>query len=266
MAESTLVPASKFAKNFGEYRDVATSGKTVLVQSHSRIVGGYISKEKLDYYEELERRDRKVHVVGDLPEDIVTALEATEYGKASAYESSDLPLPPWRTDRLFLRPYEESDIETAFAVLDTEEEVWRFDPGKPPTLNDRRRNVSRFTTLRKQFGFCPCAAFLKKKDGSEGRLIGQGGLNPYIYDHRDGTRTVEFEVMYKLSPVFWGKGYATEIAKFWINFAFDYVRLPQLHVCPERANTRSLAVLERIGASFQDDWLDPDTVIATIKR
>jgi len=81
MTESTLVPASKFAKNFGEYRDVATSGKTVLVQSHSRVVGGYISKEKLDYYEELERRDRQVYVVGSLPDDIVSALEAAEYGK-----------------------------------------------------------------------------------------------------------------------------------------------------------------------------------------
>ncbi len=83
MAESTVVTASKFAKNFGEYRDVATSGKTVLVQSHSRVVGGYISKEKLDYYEELERRDRQVHVVGDLPEDIVAALETAEYGKSA---------------------------------------------------------------------------------------------------------------------------------------------------------------------------------------
>lgn len=81
MSETTTVSASKFAKNFGEYRDVATSGKTVLVQSHARVVGGYISKEKLDYYEELERRDRKVHVVGELPDDIVAALEAAEYGK-----------------------------------------------------------------------------------------------------------------------------------------------------------------------------------------
>ena len=81
MGESTVVMASKFAKNFGEYRDVATSGKTVLVKSHSRVVGGYISKEKLDYYEELERRDRKVYIVGELPEDIVGAIESAEYGK-----------------------------------------------------------------------------------------------------------------------------------------------------------------------------------------
>lgn len=81
MGDSTVVSATKFAKNFGAYRDVATSGKTVLVQSHSRVVGGYISKEKLDYYEGLERRDRQVHVVGDLPDDIVTALETAEYGK-----------------------------------------------------------------------------------------------------------------------------------------------------------------------------------------
>ncbi len=81
MSETTIVPASKFAKNFGEYRDVATAGGTVLVQSHSRIVGGYVSKAKLDYYKELERRDRQVHVVGDLPDDLVAAIETAEYGK-----------------------------------------------------------------------------------------------------------------------------------------------------------------------------------------
>ncbi len=81
MDEPTVVPASKFAKNFGLYRDVATSGKTVLVQSHSRVVGGYVSKEKLDYYEALERRDRQVHIVGDLPDDLISAIETAEYGK-----------------------------------------------------------------------------------------------------------------------------------------------------------------------------------------
>jgi RimJ/RimL family protein N-acetyltransferase len=83
-----------------------------------------------------------------------------------------------------------------------------------------------------------------------------------VYDHRDGSRTVEFEVMFKLGRAYWGHGYATELAEFWLDFAFREVRLPQVLVCPLRANHASVMVLERLGAEFEDDWLDEAVTIA----
>ena len=182
------------------------------------------------------------------------------------YEPSELPLPPWRTERLVLRPYEPEDAEAAHRALDLDEEVWRYDPGHSPTLRERQDNIARYAMLRRQFGFGPSAAFLSTPEGDVGPLVGQGGLNPYVFDHRDGSRTVEFEVMYKLARPYWGQGYATEIAQYWVRFAFEHVRLPRLYIGPERANVRSVRVLERLGARIEDDWLDPDSIIAAIEN
>ncbi|MEL6167723.1 MAG: GNAT family N-acetyltransferase [Pseudomonadota bacterium] len=182
-----------------------------------------------------------------------------------AYEPSELPAPPWRSPRLILRPFDHMDALAAHAAFDSDEAVWKFNPGYAPTLEHRKATITRFSMLHRQFGFGPCAAFLPDEGGAEGVLVGQGGLNPYIYDQRDGSRTVEWEVMYKLARPYRGKGYATEIAQFWVEFAFEVVRLRRLHICPVKANSASIAVLQRLGARFEDDWLDPDVVIATIE-
>lgn len=175
------------------------------------------------------------------------------------YSTGLLPQPPFATERLMLRPYMPEDAAIVHAALDVDPEVWRFDPGYQRTLDERRDVIDRFALLRKQFGFAPYGAWSK-----DGVLVGQGGLNPYIYDHRDGTRTVEFEVMFKVARPYWRQGYAREIARFWVDFAFREVRLARLLVCPARDNAASVGVLRSLGATFEDDWLDPDTVIATL--
>ena len=179
--------------------------------------------------------------------------------QAQPYSFNLLPQPPFATKRLVLRPYTREDASTVHAVLDTDPEVWRFDPGYERSLDERREVIERFGLLCGQFGFGPCGAW-----SQDGAFVGQGGLNPYVYDHPDGTRTVEFEVMFKVARPFWRRGYATEIARFWTDFAFRHVRLPRLLVCPARDNAASIGVLRSLGATFEDDWLDPDTVIATI--
>lgn len=181
------------------------------------------------------------------------------------YDANDLSPHPWRTDRLLLRPYTLADAETAHVALDRDEDVWRHDPGFPPTLDDRRGSILHYVALHDQFGFGPCAAFLTDSEGAEGAFVGQGGLNPYVYDHRDGSRGVEFEVMFKLARPYWGQGYAIEIARFWTEFAFHEVRLPRLCIGPKRENVRSLRVLERLGARIEDDWLDPESVLAFLE-
>lgn len=178
---------------------------------------------------------------------------------AEPYSPKQLPQPPFETERLLLRPYAEENAVEVHRMLDLDPEVWRFDPGFERTLDQRREVIARYLMLRQQFGFGPCGAWLK-----DGILVGQGGLNPYVHDHRDGTRTVEFEVMFKVARPFWRRGVATEIARFWVDFAFTHVRLPRLLVCPARDNTASIGVLRALGATFEDDWLDAGTVIATI--
>ena len=173
-----------------------------------------------------------------------------------------IPRGPFETDRLLLRCYEEADAELVHRSLDLDPDIWRFDPGFERTLGDRKKVLSCYACLHAQFGFGPCGAFNKE----DGCFVGQGGLNPYIYDHRDGSRTVEFEVMYKVAKPFWRQGYALEIARFWVDFAFKEVRLPRLCTAPVRANIASVGVLAKLGCHFEDDWLDPETVIGILEN
>ena len=175
------------------------------------------------------------------------------------FDPNLLPQPPFVTKRLTLKPYLLEDVEAVHRALDVDPEVWLFDPGYAPSLDDRRRNVTRYAMLREQFGFGPCGAWAE-----DGTLVGQGGLNPHIFSHRDGSRTVEFEVMYKIARPFWRQGFAKEIARFWVDFAFNQIQLSRLIACVDRDNAASIGVLRAIGATIEDDWLEDDMVIGTI--
>ncbi len=158
-----------------------------------------------------------------------------------------------------LRPFAPEDVEIVHAALDGDPDVWRFDPGHAPSLDDRRENIARYAMLRAHFGFAPCGAWL-----ADGAFVGQGGLSPHVFDHRDGARSIEIEVMYKIARPYWGRGYAKEIARFWVALAFAQLRLPRLVICVDRENAASIGVLRALGATIEDDWLEDDSVIATI--
>lgn len=77
--EKDAVTATEFVRNFGRYQFDAAAGKVVRVTSHGRIVGGFLSEAQLAEYERLKRREREVFVAGDLPDDVIRAIEAAEY-------------------------------------------------------------------------------------------------------------------------------------------------------------------------------------------
>ena len=80
MADDTPVPATAFARNFAHYQDEAIRAKVIVVTSHDRVVGGYLSASELARYERLKARERQTLRVGDLDDAAIAALEAAEYG------------------------------------------------------------------------------------------------------------------------------------------------------------------------------------------
>lgn len=80
MTDAPTVRATTFARNFAHYQDEAIRTKVIVVTSHDRIVGGYLSASELAHYEKLKARERQVLRVGELPDDVVADLEAAEYG------------------------------------------------------------------------------------------------------------------------------------------------------------------------------------------
>lgn len=169
-------------------------------------------------------------------------------------------LPVLETSRLTLRPLEFLDAKPLNALIDKDERVYRFNPVREKTLQERRRVIRNRIEQYKTFGF-GCYAILTRNTGT---LIGQSGLSPYWYEHRNGRKTLEFEVMYHLGHAFWGQGFATEAAQKWVEFAFKRANLPRIITCPDRRNKASIAVLERLGFSTKPDWLESDTVICAL--
>jgi len=55
------------------------------------------------------------------------------------------------------------------------------------------------------------------------------------------------EIYYKLDPAYWGKGYATEIAKRLIVLGFEEFKLHKVEAGVATGNVRSIKVLEKAG-------------------
>jgi len=58
LAEPQTVRATEFSRNFARYQDEAIEAKVIIVTSHDRVVGGYLSASELAHYEKLKARER----------------------------------------------------------------------------------------------------------------------------------------------------------------------------------------------------------------
>jgi hypothetical protein len=77
---NSIVRATDFSRNFARYQDEAIQAKVIVVTSHDRVVGGYLSASELAHYEKLKAREREVLVVGDLSDEVISDIQAAEYG------------------------------------------------------------------------------------------------------------------------------------------------------------------------------------------
>jgi hypothetical protein len=79
MARARDVPAIEFSRNFARYREEAIAEKIIRVTSHGRVIGAYLSASEAAHYEQLKRREKQPLVVGELPTDVIAAIESAEY-------------------------------------------------------------------------------------------------------------------------------------------------------------------------------------------
>jgi RimJ/RimL family protein N-acetyltransferase len=70
-------------------------------------------------------------------------------------------------------------------------------------------------------------------------LVGTAGLRPL---EESG-----LEIFYSLAPAAWGHGYATEAARAVVEFALDFLGLPEVLAEVDEGNAASVAVVKRLG-------------------
>ena len=83
-----------------------------------------------------------------------------------------------------------------------------------------------------------------------GALVGRGGLSRV---HIAGQERLE--IGWALLRPFWGHGYATEIGRAGLAFAFDELNADEVVSYTEVRNARSRAVMERLGFRYSQDFI-----------
>ena len=149
-----------------------------------------------------------------------------------------------RTARISLARIRESDLADLCAL--------HADPRVMATLGGLRSEAETAAQIRdfdlhwERHGFGPWTA----RDPASGRFLGRGGLRRVPVDGRE-----EVEVLYALAADVWGRGLATELARESVRVGFEELALPELVCFTLPENTRSLAVMQRVGFQYQRDFI-----------
>jgi len=85
-------------------------------------------------------------------------------------------------------------------------------------------------------------------DRIDSTLVGRGGLSRIVVDGE-----LRLEVGWTVRGALRGRGFATEIGRAGIAFAFDELDADEVVAFTEPANVRSRAVMERIGMTYERD-------------
>ena len=144
------------------------------------------------------------------------------------------------TERLLLRPFQDSDVEHALSYRD-DPEFARFLPHIPQPFS--RRDAEAFVALNMSQPWGRSPTFAVVLDGT---LIGTVNFKVEA-----DTRTAM--IGYAIGRAWWGQGLAAEAARAAITWAIDRFSLVRIWASTDARHVRSQRVLERLG--FQREGL-----------
>lgn len=156
-----------------------------------------------------------------------------------------------RSERLVLRPFEAQDLDIAVANF-TNPEVMKFTGGAMAEADIRAEMPN--WLVRGGVGnclgvWCVCSADTNEK-------LGSGALLPIPIEEKDTDWSLlvpgrmpdaDIEIGYYLKPSAWGQGYATEVSRRLVRFAFEETPLDQVVATHTIGNDASRKVLLKTG-------------------
>lgn len=138
------------------------------------------------------------------------------------------------TERLHLRPFTDADRIAIHAVYADPEVMRHVGHGAHRTVAETTAALKVYGEVLERSGF----SFLAVVERAGGALIGDAGLYPLGED---------IELGYTLARRAWGRGYATELGRALLAYAFDELDAARVVAQVEPANTASRHVLEKLG-------------------
>ncbi|MCV9931006.1 GNAT family N-acetyltransferase [Flavobacterium sp. LS1R47] len=153
------------------------------------------------------------------------------------------------TERLLLRELLSSDDEGMFE-LDSNPNVHRYVGKKPVIHIDESRTA--IGLIQKQyatFGTGRWAVVLKETN----TFIGWSGIK-FISDTINGHKDF-YEIGYRFIEEHWGKGYATESGKAFIDHAFNEMKVEAIYAYADPENSGSRNILEKLGLKYVNSFM-----------
>jgi RimJ/RimL family protein N-acetyltransferase len=163
------------------------------------------------------------------------------------------------TPRLTLRTFRADDLPL-YAELNADPDVARWLGG--PISRSHSDSIAEWAQERYEREGIGLLA-VERTDG--GVFLGMCGL------HHQSSYPDDVEVAWRLAREHWGNGYATEAASAWLDHGFATLGFPRIISITDRQNMRSLAVMQRLGMTFdheakvEDEGEVFDAVIYSIK-
>lgn len=178
-------------------------------------------------------RGRAPNSAGEGLADSVPSIVTLPDGRARLLVDMTAPV-LLHTDRLTLRPFQDSDVEDALSYRDDREFAW-FLPHIPQPFT--RRDAEAFVALNISEPWERSATFAVVRDGT---LIG-------TVNFEVGADTRMAMLGYAIGRAWWGQGLATEAARAAIAWAIDSFSLIRVWASTDARHIRSRRVLERLG-------------------
>ncbi|MFK8102307.1 MAG: GNAT family N-acetyltransferase [Saprospiraceae bacterium] len=156
------------------------------------------------------------------------------------------------TERLILREIVATDVTDLFA-MDRLPEVHKY-LGNQPKLNLTavEEDIKHIQRQYAENGIGRWAVIEKKSQ----QLIGWSGLKFYTQPMNQHTNF--YELGYRFHPQAWGKGFATESARAWLDHGFEQMQLTTIFAMTEPAHQASQKVLTKVGFQYIETFIDDE--------
>jgi RimJ/RimL family protein N-acetyltransferase len=139
------------------------------------------------------------------------------------------------TPRLTLRPFQPEEA-ALYAAINSDPDTMRY-LGGPRSRAESDAEVLGANECLAESGYGKVAIARR----SDGILLGMCGLS------RESWYPDDLEIGWRLAPEARGLGYATEAAITWTAYGFERLALRRIISIADAPNTRSIAVMERLG-------------------
>ena len=151
----------------------------------------------------------------------------------------------FKTERLRIRNWKESDL-LEFVKMGQDEKVMQYFPS---LLSEKQTMdfVERMQLQLEKKGY----AYLPVETLDNQEFIGMIGMSDQKYDIKLEESEEAFsefvDIGWRLKRAAWGKGYATEGARAWMNYGFEKLKFETIYSVAPVINIPSQKVMEKIG-------------------